>query len=110
MIVLYVFVSVDAENNTFSPGLKDELIKFIKIDASNPNFVLLFIMGKIVVPIIFSLLSLLFIRKRMYGVLLGITVVDLILEFSLRIPALTIIVLILLFTNSSRSYLKTKGD
>ncbi|MEZ4688481.1 MAG: hypothetical protein R3B47_21190 [Bacteroidia bacterium] len=101
----YFTKDIDPNSRSALAGIRDGIIELNDLDKTNFGYALGRLIGKQVIPFLLMILALVFVHERRFWPILIVLFLNLLIEASQGIPLLTIIMIILLWTRSAKSYL-----
>jgi hypothetical protein len=110
LIVVFAFVMNTSDNNRLAAGIRDGIISALKLEASDTAFALGYLIGAMLFPMAFVVMNLVFLNKRNYKAVVGLSIADLLFAIAGGFPLFSLIGLILVLTNPTKAYLKGKDE
>ena len=101
----YFSKNIDPNSKSILAVIKDAIIVFNDLDTSNFGYALGRLSAKQFIPFVLVIWALIFVHERRFWAILIVLFLNLLIEASQGIPLLTIIMIILLWTRSAKSYL-----
>lgn len=107
IVVFYLVKDIPSGEQSAGGGIRDGMVNSLGEDSRNTDYVFGYLCGTMLIPILATILSMVFVRKRMFIPLVVTVALDLVISFSsVGFPILQIITLALIFSEPAKSYLK----